>query len=262
MSKSKRESKREPWIEDEVRALVQALVPEPVERFELTVDWYAPDLKRADLPAAITRSKAGKDTRLTFPVLAALVPDEGSRERVLELDATLAPRGIQVVRTAGGGHKDFVHLYRIGVNQAVERFEGQALVVFFRYPNKTPLLWARGTNGANYDVGPQELIDRLQAWSTRSAFRLVGAGVDWVELHFERLPTDLRAFAQEVYSFCPDTLDQGIVKAIDAPALGPDPDPEAMEAFFEAMGEALESQTPADLAESLRRDKTLFLWWD
>lgn len=255
-------SEREPWIEGEVRALVQAALPEPVERFELSIDWYAPHLKRADLPAAITRSKAGKDVRLTFPVLAALVPDDGSRERVTELDQKLGPRGIQVVRTAGGGHKDFVYLYRVGVNQAVERFKGQALVVFFRYPNKTPLLWARGTNGANYDVGPQELIDRLQAWSTRSAFRLVGAGVDWIELQFQRLPSDLTAFAQEVYDFCPDTLDQGIVKPIAAPALGPDPNPEALEEFFEAMDDALESQTPADLAESLRRERSLFLWWD
>ena len=33
-------------------------------------------------------------------------------------------------------------------------------------------------------------------------------------------------------------------------------------AMLEFMEEALDSQTPADLAEFMKREKRLYLWWD
>lgn len=65
------------------------------------------------------------------------------------------------------------------------------------------------TDGNNYDISNQDVIDRLKEWEWTSAFDVIGADSDWVELEFKTLPLDLKAFAADVYEFSPDTIDQG-----------------------------------------------------
>ena len=54
-----------------------------------------------------------------------------------------------------------------------------------------------------------------------------------------------------MYEFCPDTIDQGYVGPL--PGEG---------AHWEDFDEAFENQSAKDLAEYLRRNKYIFLWWD
>jgi hypothetical protein len=70
-------------------------------------------------------------------------------------------------------------------------------------------------------------------------------------LSFQTLPHNLKAFAEEIYEFCPDILDQGYVG-----------EPLNEEASWEDWQEALARQTVEDLAQSLQRTKNLWLWWD
>lgn len=93
------------------------------------------------------------------------------------------------------------------------------------------VLRAMGTNGWNYDLSPAMVIARIQEWDQRYGLVLHGAGFDWFEASFTRPPTDMLAFANEVYEFCPDTVEQGL---------------ESVEA----------------LAAELRRSNTVSLWWD
>jgi len=87
------------------------------------------------------------------------------------------------------------------------------------------------TNGDNYDISNQDVIERLKEWEILSPFDIAGADNDWVEIEFRTLPKDLKAFAQEVYDFCPDALDKG---------------PGSIE----------------ELENEIQKTKKLFLWWD
>jgi hypothetical protein len=87
------------------------------------------------------------------------------------------------------------------------------------------------TNGDDYDISNQDVIERLKEWEMHSPFDIIGADNDWVEIEFRSLPRDLKAFAEEVYDFCPDALDQGPGSA-------------------------------AELAKEIQKTKKLFLWWE
>ena len=65
------------------------------------------------------------------------------------------------------------------------------------------------TDGDEYDISTQDVINRLKEWEKISTFEIVGADADWVEIEFKTLPPDLKAFAEEVHEFSPDSVDDG-----------------------------------------------------
>lgn len=87
------------------------------------------------------------------------------------------------------------------------------------------------TGGINHDLDHEAVMQRYRLWDQKYGLRLVGAGGDWIEAEFVRPPEDWQAFAQEVYAFCPDIVDQG-VGDVDA------------------------------LAGELQKAGRLYLWWD
>jgi hypothetical protein len=87
------------------------------------------------------------------------------------------------------------------------------------------------TNGDDYDISNEDIIERLQEWEKRYPFAIIGAENDWVEIEFRAVPDDIRSFAQEVYDFCPDPVDQ------DAGSI-------------------------EDLIKEIKATKRLLLWWD
>lgn len=87
------------------------------------------------------------------------------------------------------------------------------------------------TNGVNYDIGHDQVIQRLKEWDTLYGLRLNGAGMDWLHAGFERPPQNWASFADEVYEFCPDVVDQG-------------------------------TGSVESLAEALEEMRGVYLWWD
>ncbi len=87
------------------------------------------------------------------------------------------------------------------------------------------------TDGNEYDISNQDVIDRLKEWEINSPFDILGADGDWVEIEFKILPKDLNAFAEEVNDFSPDAVDQG-------------------------------PGSIAELAKEIQKTKKLFLLWD
>jgi hypothetical protein len=71
----------------------------------------------------------------------------------------------------------------------------------------------------------------LKEWEKTSPFDIIGADNDWVEIEFKSLPKDLKSFAEEVYDFSPDAVDQG-------------------------------PGSTTELANEIQQTKRLFLWWD
>ncbi|MBI3880937.1 MAG: ankyrin repeat domain-containing protein [Verrucomicrobia bacterium] len=66
------------------------------------------------------------------------------------------------------------------------------------------------TDGANYELDTNAIIERLQQWSGLCKFRVTEAGHDNLTIEFVTLPEDIKAFVQDLYDFCPDLIDQGI----------------------------------------------------
>jgi Domain of unknown function (DUF4253) len=83
---------------------------------------------------------------------------------------------------------------RVGIIKGIDQFD---------------ILRIMQTNGEEEEVTNDEIIDRLRAWGRLYPFEIIGAENDWVELEFSILPKDLKAFAEEVYAFSPDTVDEG-----------------------------------------------------
>jgi hypothetical protein len=66
------------------------------------------------------------------------------------------------------------------------------------------------TNGEEDDVSHEEVIAKLKGWEKRFTFEIIGAENDWVEIEFRIMPRDLTAFADEIYVFSPDAVDEGV----------------------------------------------------
>jgi len=65
------------------------------------------------------------------------------------------------------------------------------------------------TNGDDDDVSHEDVIAKLKQWEKRIRFEIVGAENDWVEIEFRTMPQDLKTFAEDVYEFSPETVDEG-----------------------------------------------------
>jgi hypothetical protein len=90
----------------------------------------------------------------------------------------------------------------------------------------------RGTSGPNYEISNDSILSRLKDWHQRFSLEITGADADWVEVRFAHLPVEaLPAFAKEVYTFCPDIVEQG-------------------------------AGNTESMVEDLKETGSLFLWWD
>ena len=128
--------------------------------------------------------------------IAIDVADAGEAERVVAaLEPVLAP----------GGYRAYWSM-RHAPNGLRESDE----VIVLKSSDPYAIVRFRRPDGGNYGISTEDILDRLRAWEELCAFEVVGASTDWVALQFRALPADLCAFAVEVYTFCPDTVTQGV----------------------------------------------------
>lgn len=85
--------------------------------------------------------------------------------------------------------------------------------------------------GPNYGIAHEQVLGKYIEWRKRYGMRLIGADMDWLSASISKPPENWKAFAAEVYEFCPDIVDQG-------------------------------TNTVDRLAEEMRKSMELFLWWD
>lgn len=76
--------------------------------------------------------------------------------------------------------------------------------------NDLDILRYRRTDGINHDYENEDLVSKISEWNDKFGLIIIGCGRDWLELEFKKLPADLDAFSEEVYEFCPDSVDQGV----------------------------------------------------
>jgi hypothetical protein len=101
------------------------------------------------------------------------------------------------------------------------------------YPSTEPYAILRlvGTNGANYDIGPDSIVAWLTTLHRDQPFVLTGIGFDWLEGRFTTPLADPDGLARRFNAFCPDIVTQG-------------------------------TGTVEALARELRRSQQLYCWWD
>lgn len=87
------------------------------------------------------------------------------------------------------------------------------------------------TDAINYDMGTNDLINRLKKYDQQLGIDIYHAETDTVEFILHSLPEDVNAFAEELYDFCPDMVDQG-------------------------------HGSVEELEDDLRDSKRVCLWWD
>ncbi|HYA86663.1 MAG TPA: DUF4253 domain-containing protein [Nitrospirota bacterium] len=87
-----------------------------------------------------------------------------------------------------------IKAYKIGVLKGTDQYE---------------ILRIMHTDGDDYDISNQDVIDWLKELEKKAPFEIVGADTDWVEIEFKTVPKDLKTIVEEAYDFCPDAVDQG-----------------------------------------------------
>jgi hypothetical protein len=147
------------------------------------------------------------------------------------------------------------------------------------------------TSGGNYGVSNAAILEKVQSWRGQCELQLVGAGGAWVAIQFTTLPDNVCAFAEEIYEFCPDSVEQGVGLQNEndhlekfaaarrlCPALSAELErkldeqkarfaamkiPPGLRAMIDSSG----FSTPTDmgirlLAYEIFESRQLFLWWD
>ena len=104
-------------------------------------------------------------------------------------------------------------------------------VALFPRSDRDEILRLMGTNGWNYEIGPDSVIAWLRTLERDHPFVLTGIGFDWVEGRFRSAIGDADALARRFYAFCPDIVEQG-------------------------------TETVAALARELLESQRLYCWWD
>jgi hypothetical protein len=110
-------------------------------------------------------------------------------------------------------------------------------------------LHAAGTRSASCDLETNDIIARLQAWEEYVPLHIVDVGPGHVTITFDRLPDDVETFVAEAIEFCPDLCDEDLAGNLDLDDLE-EPGVELVQAAIDYV------------ADALRRDRALQLWWD
>ena len=105
------------------------------------------------------------------------------------------------------------------------------VITIIKSNNKFEALLFEATNAVNYDIYTPEIIETLQKWDSLYGIEIYGVGFDFVDGHFNKLPDNIKPFAEEMYRFCPDIVDQG-------------------------------TGSIEELIKELKKTKSLLLWWD
>ncbi|MBL0726083.1 DUF4253 domain-containing protein [Piscinibacter sp. HJYY11] len=125
---------------------------------------------------------------------SVLVPEKQA-ERLLNLVRTKLPAGLVAFVGVTNSH-------------ATPKPNGVELVVAAG-KDQFDILRVAATDGVNHGLSTEDFIKELVRWNDEFGIDIWQAETDVVQLRPKTLPKNLRAFANRVYKFCPDIVDQG-----------------------------------------------------
>lgn len=145
--------------------------------------------------------------------IVASVPESRTEQVLSALGTRLAPFGIIA--------------FIADINEPIKSDK----IGFLKCTDQYEILRVMYTNGNEDDISHEDLLERLKEWEAKYPFDIIGAGHDWVELEFKILPDNVKAFAEEVYDFSPDVVDEDL-------------------------------GTVQELVKDLQATKRLLMWWE
>ncbi len=63
---------------------------------------------------------------------------------------------------------------------------------------------AQGTNGLNYSISNEMVVDKLKYWDEKYGVTVLEASGDTMKIRFKNLPDDLSELCSEIFLFCPE----------------------------------------------------------
>lgn len=105
------------------------------------------------------------------------------------------------------------------------------IVGILKSVDKYEILKQIQTDGINWDIDNDSLINLIKRFDKKYSLQLIGASGDWCEFKINKEPQNWLMLAKEAYKVCPDIVDQG-------------------------------AQTVERLAEEMKKTKRLYFWWD
>lgn len=128
--------------------------------------------------------------------------------------------------------------------------------------NSLELVQKARTSAPNFGLSNDQIVDQLSKWLRLCNFTVREANEDSLTLEFNSLPEDVEAFAQEIYDFCADVVDQGTACIPEFLESGT----ETVDPKIQILVEGVDLESPnagvAILANKLRKEMRLDLWWD
>ncbi len=97
--------------------------------------------------------------------------------------------------------------------------------------NQFDLLRIMQIQGNDFQIGNDKIIEWFHKWANQFEYQIVGVGIDFIMADILKPPKDYDTLAKEIYSMCPDVVDQG-------------------------------TGTIEDLAKEMKESKLLYFWWD
>jgi hypothetical protein len=85
--------------------------------------------------------------------------------------------------------------------------------------------------GNDFEISNSDVVNWFIKWRNEFEYRITGVGIDFIEADIITEPKDYLELAKEIYSMCPDVVDQG-------------------------------TNTVEELAKELRTSKVMYFWWD
>lgn len=112
-----------------------------------------------------------------------------------------------------------------------ERHEDGAEIVVAEGKTQFDILGIARSDAVNYGLGTEDLVRKLQTYDGAFGIDIIHAETDTIEFDLTGNPEDFSDFAEDLYKFCPDIVDQGVGSV-------------------------------ADLEEQIVVTGRVFLWWD
>ncbi len=119
---------------------------------------------------------------------------------------------------------------------------------------------AAGTSAGNYGMNTVMIVAKIEGWSSLCKLRILSADRASINISFDTLPKDMDWFASDLYSFCPDIVDQGtgclreVIEDMGVPL--------NMTGLVEDIDFSDDNYGLEILKRLISRDRQLKLWWD
>jgi ankyrin repeat protein len=132
-------------------------------------------------------------------------------------------------------------------------------------PRKYRVLYENNTDGINYDVTTDDIVEMLEKWDKKYSISISDVEQSGFVVSFKKLPRKLRTLAKGIYEFCPDIIEQGYGCMDDvvsrAEASGRSLSDEVLE-LIDGIDFSDENFGLEILERDLKKQKKIRLWWD